>query len=454
MSTFLLNPYDATLNLNNKDDRKLFQDACKGLKEKDLYGGERDKYSDFVKLIEKHFNATRVMQALQIATKWKDDASTTEEQQKVAPNGTTNLFSSNKVDRTEVVSHCDRVWCDLAFGDPSLKDFQTFTRDPRNDTELNEARNHRRLKHVMMGQMVWNSLGSKFQIELMPHKHEFQRGHEYDGPLLWDFIRRRVKPSTTVGASRLKDDIENKTLEDFNDDVTKYNSWFTDTRDQIIREEGEGYNEYTRSLFKAYRKSSNEDFREAIASEKRSWTQGRLPDTYTYLDLMELARLEYNNAVEDDTWSSNKSRIEKESRESNILALATQLLQKANLGNGSGPKQGDGNGTGGTEKTQFHPWRFENPNNDKTKLVRGSTMKWCDKDCHPQPMWCGRKACMSKSEYAEFMDGKRKGKGKEDRDKNKSGKQRISKDFRIALAALTTAEDFASLEDQFFAGKE
>ena len=81
-------------------------------------------------------------------------------------------------------------------------------------------------------------------------------------------------------------------------------------------------------------------------------------------------------------------------------------------------------------------------------------MKWCDKDCHPQPMWCGRKACMSKSEYAEFMDGKRKGKDKEDRDKNKSGKQRISKDFRIALAALTTAEDFASLEDQFFAGKE
>ena len=64
MSNFLLNPYDATLDLNNKEDRKLFQDACKGLKDKDLFGGERQKYSDFVKLMEKEFNTTRVMESL------------------------------------------------------------------------------------------------------------------------------------------------------------------------------------------------------------------------------------------------------------------------------------------------------------------------------------------------------------------------------------------------------
>ena len=277
MTTFLLNPYDAILNLNNKEDRKLFQDGCKGLKEKDLFGGERDKYSDFVKLIEKNFNSVRVMEALQIATKWNDSASTAEEKKKVTPDGMVDLFSTNKIAREEVVAHCDRVWDNSAHGHPSQKDFQVFTTAPTNDAELNEARNHRRLKHVMMGHMVWSSLSSSFQIELMPHKAEFQRGHEYDGPLLWDHIRRRVKPSTTVGASRLKDDIENKTLDDFDDDVTRYNSWFTDTRDQIIREEGEGYNEYTRSLFRAYRRSSNEDFRDAIASEKRKWTQGKLP---------------------------------------------------------------------------------------------------------------------------------------------------------------------------------
>ena len=82
----------------------------------------------------------------------------------------------------------------------------------------------------------------------MPHKQEFQRNQEYDGPLLWDYIRRRVKPSTTVGASKLKDEIERKTIKDFGNDVTKYNSWFVDTRAQIVREEGEGYSESLRSI--------------------------------------------------------------------------------------------------------------------------------------------------------------------------------------------------------------
>ena len=35
-----------------------------------------------------------------------------------------------------------------------------------------------------------------------------------------------------------------------------------------------------------------------------------------------------------------------------------------------------------------------------------------------------------------------------------SGGRGISNDFKIALAALTTLEDFASLEQQFFSGKD
>ena len=453
MTTFLLNPYDAILNLNNKEDRKLFQDGCKGLKEKDLFGGERDKYSDFVKLIEKNFNSVRVMEALQIATKWNDSASTAEEKKKVTPDGMVDLFSTNKIAREEVVAHCDRVWDDSAHGHPSQKDFQAFTTAPTNDAELNEARNHRRLKHVMMGHMVWSSLSSSFQIEMMPHKSEFQRNQEYDGPLLWDYIRRRVKPSTTVGASKLKDEIERKTIKDFGNDVTKYNSWFVDTRAQIVREEGEGYSESLRSLFRAYRASPNEDFKDAIASEKRSWTQGKLPEDYSYLDLMEVARLEYNNAIEDDSWDTNKSKLEDDGKESNILALATQILAKVNGGKTQDPDPGGSNQNGTNGKRNFPAWRFENPNGDKTKSVRGTTMKWCTKDCHQQPMWCGRIKCLSRAEYAEAMAEKRKQNGKNSTkdDKRTPG---ISEDFRVALAALTTAEDFASLEQQFFSGKE
>ena len=51
------------------------------------------------------------------------------------------------------------------------------------------------------------------------------------------------------------------------------------------------------------------------------------------------------------------------------------------------------------------------------------------------------------------MAEKRNGKGKTEAT-NETGNKRISKDFRIALAALTTPEDFASLEEPFFSGKE
>ena len=49
---FLLNPYDAELDLSNKEDRKLFTEGCKGVKEKDIFDGKKQNYSTFVKLIE------------------------------------------------------------------------------------------------------------------------------------------------------------------------------------------------------------------------------------------------------------------------------------------------------------------------------------------------------------------------------------------------------------------
>ena len=103
----------------------------------------------------------------------------------------------------------------------------------------------------------------------MNAKHEFEHNDECDSPLLWDYIRRRINPTTTVGASRLKDEIESKKLADFDHNVTKYNTWFTDTREEIMKEEDEGFPEYLRSLFRAYQTSHNQEFLDAVAEEKR-----------------------------------------------------------------------------------------------------------------------------------------------------------------------------------------
>ena len=54
-------------------------------------------------------------------------------------------------------------------------------------------------------------------------------------------------------------------------DVVKYNSWFEDMREKITKEEGDGYSEYLRSLFRAYLTSKNQAFLEAIQAEERDW---------------------------------------------------------------------------------------------------------------------------------------------------------------------------------------
>ena len=76
-------------------------------------------------------------------------------------------------------------------------------------------------------------------------------------------------------------------------------------------------------------------------------------------------------------------------------------------------------------------------------------MKWCTNDCHPKPMWCGRKNCMSRAEYAAKYGGKNRENKNREQEKEKP---QLSKDFKIALAAMTTKEDFESLQGQFFSG--
>ena len=102
----------------------------------------------------------------------------------------------------------------------------------------------------MLGNNIWNGLASNFNIEIAGSKKEYQRGQEYDRPLLWDSNFRSINPTTMVGASKFKDDIENTEPSVFDNDIIKFNTWFEEIRSAIIREENVGYNEYLRSMFK------------------------------------------------------------------------------------------------------------------------------------------------------------------------------------------------------------
>ena len=434
------------LDLNDKDDWKLFQEGCKGLLEKDMFTGSKTEYGNWVKLIETDFESTRTMEALGICTTWNTTGGTAASNRVPTEHGNIDIFTSNKASKEDVIQHCELVWSDSTFGSDTPKYFKNFVKVPTDDATLNDARNLEKLKHIMMGTKIWNSLSSSFKIEISGSKKEFKKNQEYVGPLLWDFIRRRINPTTTVGASILKDELESKTASDFGHNIIKYNTWFDDTREAIIKEDGkDSYNEYLRSMFRAYLLCGDKEFNEAIKDEKRRWTQGKLGPNYTHRDLMDLGRLTYNNLVSDKSWMtgcSGKAKMEQGDAEKNYLALATELMKKM-----SDYKQPAGaqreRATEG-ERT-YKAWRFENPDGLKTKMIRQNKMTWCSNDCHEQPMWCGRKNCMNRSDYSEAWK-KKKGGGNEG---SKAQPSNGSSEFKIALAAITSPADFAALQEQF-----
>ena len=443
---FITNPYDATLDLTNREDRKLFQEGSKGLKEDDKFAGKKVKYNTFAKLMGKSFEDVKVMSTLTIPTVWDEKNADVALQRLPTEAGLIDMFKNNSVSKEQVRRKSELVWANTTFGADTMHYHARFETTPVDTPTLNAARNKDKLKHVMMGKMLWNSLTLDFQVENMGSNEEFKMGSEYDGPLLWDFIKRRIKPSTKVGASKLKEGIEKKELRDFGDDVTKLNTWYGDTRLAIISEEGEGYNEYLRMLFRAYLGSDNAKFKIAVEEEHRKWIQGKLPTDYSHVNLMELGRVTFNNLVENDDWKSSKTgQPAKEKEEKNFLALATEILKK--FGDNSKPPTSgkERRGEQPAERT-YQAWRTENPNNEKERMVKGTKMKWCTNNCHEKPMWCGRRNCLGREDFKKMMDEKRSGKESAG---NSGSKIDASKDFRIALAAMVSPEDLETLSSQF-----
>ena len=137
----------------------------------------------------------------------------------------------------------------------------------------------------------------------------------------------------------------------------------------------------------------------------------------------------------------------------NFLALATELI--SNLKNSNRGSADDDKKENGGRRT-YLPWRFDNPEGATTKEVRGTVMRWCSNDCHPRPMWCGRKNCLNKAEYASKMQEARSSEDKKDKRKSQITENKpmnkVSNDFKIALAAMCSNEDYALLEKQFLSG--
>ena len=79
--------------------------------------------------------------------------------------------------------------------------------------------------------MVWDSLTATYQLDLVSDVDTIKVGDEFDGGKLWHYIRTTVNPSTAIGASTLKDSIEEKKLSNFEGhNVKQYAILFKDKR--------------------------------------------------------------------------------------------------------------------------------------------------------------------------------------------------------------------------------
>ena len=407
---FLLNPYDADLDISNKEDRRLYLDACQGLSGYD-FGGEREKIGQFVKLLEVEMLDKRLMETITIATKWKTGNRN--------PDKAANFLDDDNIKTEEVTKHVDLVWSESGHSATDTPEFFTnFATDPADKAALEKVRNKYRLKHVILGKKVWNTLISAYKAELSSDAHLFTRKGNTDGVLLLNHIMKDVKPSTTVGLNNLKDELETKKLVDFpNECVKAYNKWFTNKRDEIRKAEGGSeYNEYIRNLFKGYLSSTNEDFKSGINDEKRKWVTGRLDVNYSWTDLKRLALVSYNNLVASKEYATTSGQTESiktaDSNEVKFLAMLTKVLEAK----GSGDSNKQPGRQNSTQNVDMPPkgWKLINASGAKTcqqKNAKGvsRTWYWCEKDCHDQPCWCPRKGCRSRAEYKQFMADKKKG---------------------------------------------
>ena len=85
--SFILNPYNRTLDISTKEGLQLYINAKKGIEKEDRFDGTKDKYSKFVKLMGKAFKTYQMMGIFKLPTKWEAGDPTNPSNE-----GTINLF--------------------------------------------------------------------------------------------------------------------------------------------------------------------------------------------------------------------------------------------------------------------------------------------------------------------------------------------------------------------------
>eukprot|EP00957_Ditylum_brightwellii_P156813 11935471-Ditylum_brightwellii.AAC.2 len=146
---FTLNPYTADLKLGNKDDKKLFAEATKGLGKKQKFDGRKESLPDFSKLIGYLIQEFRLKDILKMAIKWNNAAIVQD------PSKFKNIFQTNAATQEKVKEHVALVWSNTGHGVDIPKYFEVYEGSlPGDTTALMAKRNARKIKHLMLNKLL------------------------------------------------------------------------------------------------------------------------------------------------------------------------------------------------------------------------------------------------------------------------------------------------------------
>ena len=162
MTTFVLNPYNTTLDLSRLDKRKLYTEVIKGLKEGNHFTGKKSEYDTFSKLMDKSFRDVQVMESPTILTVW--DAINADNALKRIPSKAevANIFTDNIIRKEQVKAKSELVWTEITFGANTPKCFKTLANLPVDDATLESERNRAKMKYIITAKNIWASLDAEF----------------------------------------------------------------------------------------------------------------------------------------------------------------------------------------------------------------------------------------------------------------------------------------------------
>ena len=373
---FNLNPYNGDINPSTSEGLKLFLKATEEKKEEQKLKISQTNVKNIMSAFEsdaRKYGWSSLVHIVPI-----NDAAETK----------SIIKDCTSVTLSQVKKQARATWGDrtAAFNDEVPDNLVITEIDPAGEP-TDRVHFYRRTRATMIAKRVEGLFDEASMKTLFNKKREFTWTdpatgiEELDGPTMLQIIIQGINPTTRVGVSDYKMEIQNATLPKHNNNVQDMLDYMEMNYEHILRHNFT-HPDYVMHLFNALLTSKNDIFRSMIQREKDKWELGEdvLPDS-----LVDKATTKYNNMVLQKLWNQT------DPKDAKILALTTklELLASAFSTSTSAPepkplKQRNDN------NWKPEPWQITNvgPKIDDPNKP-GKTLWWCPHHKGRQNKWPG-----------------------------------------------------------------